>query len=890
MTESATPRMALTVGQRIGVYEVIGSLGAGGMGEVYRARDTRLGRDVALKILPEVFASDPERLARFEREAQALASLNHPHIAAIYGLEESDKVRALVMELVDGQTLAERIDGQPLPVDEALAISRQIADALEAAHEQGIIHRDLKPANIKLTTGGAVKVLDFGLAKLNNPNASNGSNGSNATMSPTLISPAVTTVGLLLGTAAYMAPEQARGRATDRRVDVWAFGCVLFEMLSGRQAFAGSDVTEVLATVLKSDPEWSALPSSTPPRIRAVLERCLQKDPQRRIRDIGDVRLAMDGAFETVAAAVVPASMPAPRKSWRWPAGAALAALAAAALTWSIARPAAVDPGVAKRFSLVLPEGDLLPLASGTMVAVSPDGQTLAYRATRDGMRLFIRKIDQFDATAVGDPNPGEAPFFSDDGQWLAYVVNTVLKKGSVNGGPSETLATLTAPPRGGDWSGGLIALAGSTLGTVPAAGGSVTTLATAPAGRRLWYPQIVAGGKAIIYTSSLGRPDSGDIEVFDVATKTSRKLLPGAAARLVPTGHLVFVRGGALWAVKIDEQSLQVQGTPVPVVEGIRVEAGGAVQYNVARDGTLMYIPGSVTRDSELAWLDRTGKTQPLSVPRRPFFSVRLDRMGARLALDVRDQGTEGGDIYVLPLGRQTPTRVTFDPAEDIQPAWTPDGRLVFVSSRNKTSGLYWQSADGTVTPQKIVTDTLPIDQPAVTPDGKYVVARSGEDIVIADLTGKPNIRKLIESPFRDRNPEVSPNGRWIAYQSDENGPFEIYVRSFPDVSKGKWQVSEQGGSRPVWAPNGGELFYLGTDQTLMSVTFTERDGAFIPSTPQKVVAFPQQAGVAQRTYDVSPDGQRFITIRSDTTNERAQINVVLNWLEELKKRVPAN
>jgi serine/threonine-protein kinase len=877
--------MALTVGQRIGVYEVSGSLGAGGMGEVYRARDTRLGRDVALKILPEVFASDPERLARFEREAQVLASLNHPHIAAIHGLEESGEVRALVMELVDGETLAERIAAQPLPADEALAVARQIIDALEAAHDQGIVHRDLKPANIKITSAGAVKVLDFGLAKLSDPNAS-GTPGSNATMSPTLISPAVTTVGVLLGTAAYMAPEQARGRPTDRRVDVWAFGCVLFEMLSGKHAFPGSDVTEVLATVLKSEPEWNALPSSIPPRLRAVLERCLQKDPRLRIRDIGDVRLALEGAFETVAPATPPPA-PSRRPSFLWPVSVAVVALAAALVTWVVSRPAA-QAAVARRFSLVLPEGDLLPIATGTMVAVSPDGQTLAYRATRDGMRLFIRKVDQFDAAVVGESNPGEAPFFSDDGQWLAYMVDNALKKVSVNGGPSETLATLTSPPRGGDWNGGLIALAGATLSTVPAAGGSVTTLATAPAGRRFWYPQIVGDGRAIIYTSSLPRPDTGDIEVFDVATKTSRKLLTGASARLLPTGHLVFIRGGALWAVKFDEQSLQVQGTPVPVVEGIRVEAGGAVQYSVARDGTLMYIPGSVTMDSELVWIDRTGKEQPLGVPRRPFFSVRLDRMGQRLALDVRDPGAEGGDIYLLPLGRQTPTRVTFDPAEDTQPVWTPDGRIVFVSLRDKTNGLYWQSADGTVAPQKVVTASLGIDHPAVTPDGRYVVARSGEDIVVADFTGKGNLRKLIESPFRERNPEVSPNGRWIAYQSDENGPFEIYVRPFSDVSKGKWQVSEQGGSRPVWAPNGAELFYVGTDQSLMSVAFTERDGAFTPSTPKKVVTLPQQPGVAQRTYDVSPDGRRFLTIKSEGTNERAQIHVVLNWLEELKKKVP--
>jgi serine/threonine-protein kinase len=875
--------MALTPGQRIGLYEVIGSLGAGGMGEVYRAHDTRLGRDVALKILPEVFASDPDRLARFEREAQVLASLNHPHIAAIHGLEESGTVRALVMELVEGETLAERIAGQPLAVDDALAIARQIADALEAAHEQGIIHRDLKPANIKLTSAGAVKVLDFGLAKLSDPNVSNAPNRPNVTMSPTLISPAMTTVGVILGTAAYMAPEQARGRPTDRRVDVWAFGCVLFEMLSGQHAFPGSDVTEVLATVLKSEPEWRALPAAVPPRIRAVLERCLQKDPKLRFRDIGDVRLALDGAFETAAAASVPASIPAARRSWGWPVSAAVVALLAVGVTWFVARPS-VAPTLPKRFSLVLPSSDRLPAASGTMIAVSPDGQTLAYRAARDAMRLYIRRIDQFDATIVGDVGAGEAPFFSADGQSIAYVVNNMLKRVAITGGPAETIATLTEPSRGGDWSqDGTIVLAGNSLSLVPAAGGALTTLAKAPTGRRFWYPQFVSEGRAILYTSSLPRPDAADIEVLDVASKTSRKLLPGSAGRLLPTGHLVFVRGGSLWAVRFDEKNLQVQGTPVPVVEGIRVEGGGAVQFSVAHDGTLMYIPGTANSDMELVWVDRTGKEEPLGIPRRGFFSARLDPSGRQVALEVRDGTT---DIWVLSLGRQTPTRVTFDPADDSQPTWTPDGRLVYFSTRDNSTGVFSQAADGTGAAQKIVSEN--VDQLDVTSDGEFVVGRMGEDIVLVNLSGKATVRKLIEGPFRERNPTVSRNGRWIAYQSDESGVGEVYVRPFPDVGKGKWQASEQGGSRAVWAHNGKELLYLSADQSLMSVSFTESAGAFVPTTPQKVTAITQQGGGSARAYDVSRDDQRFLTIKNDAGGERAEIKVVLNWLEELKKKVP--
>jgi serine/threonine-protein kinase len=539
---------------------------------------------------------------------------------------------------------------------------------------------------------------------------------------------------------------------------------------------------------------------------------------------------------------------------------------------------------------MVLPAGDRLPFAAGTMVAVSPDGQTMAYRAARDGIRLFVRRIGQFDGTLIGEGTAGESPFFSDDGQWLAYVVNNTLKKVSVSGGPSETLATLTEGPRGGDWSpDGLIVLAGTTLSTVPAAGGTLTTLATAPDGRRFWYPQFVAGGRALIYTSSASRPDGGDIEVMDIASKKARKLLQGAAARLLPTGHLVFIRGGSLWAVKFDEDSLQVQGTPVPVVEGIRVEAGGAVQYAVARDGTLMYIAGSGSGASELVWIDRAGKEEPLGLPRRSFFSVRLNPTGTQLALDVRDQGADGGDIWVLSLGRQTPTRVTFDPADDTFPAWTPDGRLVFTSTRDKTAGLYSQPSDGAGAAQKIVSENSGIDQATVTPDGKYIVARSNDDIVIAEFSGKGGVRPLLEGPFRERNPDVSRDSRWIAYQSDESGVAEVYVRPFPDVGKGgRWQVSEQGGSRPVWAHNGKELFYLSADQSLMSVTFTDANGAFVAATPKKLMTLPQQAGGAARAYDISADDQRVLSIKSETSNDRAEIKVVLNWFEELKKKVP--
>ncbi len=880
--------MALTAGQRIGVYEVSGPLGAGGMGEVYRARDTRLGRDVALKILPAAFASDPERLARFEREAQVLAALNHPHIAAIHGFEESNQVRALVMELVEGETLAERIAGQPMSLDDALAIARQVADALEAAHNQGIVHRDLKPANIKTTPDGNAKVLDFGLAKLSDPNSSSAPNSPSASLSPTIISPAMTTVGVLLGTAAYMAPEQARGRATDRRVDVWAFGCVLFEMLTGQQAFPGSDVTEVLATVLKSEPDWKALPSTTPARVRSVLERCLQKDPKLRIRDVGDARLALDGAFETAAAPMPAVVAPPQGRRLLWPAAVVVVALAAAGLTWALCRPT-VTPPVPTRFSLVLPTGDQLTFAVGTMVSVSPDGQTLAYRAARGGnIRLFVRRIDQLEAQMIGDQATNESPFFSPDSEWIAYTASGALKKVPARGGPSETIIQIPEAIRGGDWStDGTIALAGNRLHTVPATGGTPTLLATAPEGRRFWYPQFIAGGRAILYTSSGPRPDSGDIEVMDVATKTSRKLLAGALSRLLPTGHLVFVRSGTLWAVKFDESTLQVQGTPVPMVEGIRVEGGGAVQYGVGADGTLMYIPGANSAASQLVWVDRAGRQTPLTVTPRTFYSVRLDPTAQMAALDLRDS-TDGADIWMLPLTRQTPTRVTIDPGEDSLPTWMADGRLAFTSNRDGAVSLFAQPFDGTGQVSKLIDDTkATVDQPAASPDGKFIVARSNDDIIIVSLADK-TIRKLIESPFRDRNPEISRDGRWIAYQSDESGAPEIYVRPFPNVdAPGKWLVSEGGGTRPVWAHNGKELFYLGPDSVLMSVRFEAANGAFRAAAPTRLGNMPTTPG-AHRAFDVDKDDQRFLTFSGETSSERPEITVVQHWTEELKKKLP--
>ncbi len=892
--------MSLLAGQRLGVYEVVAPLGAGGMGEVYRARDTRLHREVALKILPDVFAFDPDRLARFDREAQLLAALNHPNIAAIYGLEESGATKALALELVEGPTLDDRIAEGPIPVAEALAIARQIVDALEAAHEAGIVHRDLKPANIKLRPDGTVKVLDFGLAKL----ATSGSSLTpGVTASPTITTPAVTGIGTILGTAAYMAPEQARGKVVDKRADIWAFGCVLFEMLTGTRAFDGDDATVVVASIIKSDVQWSALPPDTPAAVRTVLHGCLDKDPKKRIRDIGDVRLALDGSFIVTPEAVVVATATHGRGGRRaLPlvagvlAGAALAGLAAWALI--ISRDPQPAPAT-QRFTLALPDTDLLPPGTGTLVAISPDGQTLVYRAQRDGVfRLFRRRLDQLEAVPIGEPNASGFAFFSADGQWLGYAVENTLKKTLLSGGPSQTVTALPAAIRSASWNDdGTILLGGTSAGLlqVPAAGGTAELVAKPDRGQ-VWYPQLLPGTRAVLFTSSQPAVDAGELEVLRLDTGERRTLLPGVGARYVSTGHLLFARGTTLWAVRFDLGTLAVVGTPVPVMEGVRIEGGGAIQFSVADNGSLVYIGGQrLEIPRRLVWTDRQGRAEPLPAPTRNYQYPRLSPDGTRIALDV---GDEEQDIWIWDLARATLTRLTFGGANESYPAWTPDGRRVIYSSTREAGVLFAQSADGTGAAERLeATLGRTADQTVVSPDQKRLLFRSfppsggaaSEDVASLSLDGERRVESLLNGPATERNAEVSPDGRWIAYQSNESGTFEVYVRPFPRVNDGRWQISTGGGLQPLWSPDGRELFYL-APQFLMSVPV--RGGAtFTPGNPTRVIDVGQYSLVAAgRSYDVSHDGRRFLMIRDETPEGRAEIQIVINWFEELKRLVPTD
>ena len=611
--------MPLQPGTTLGVYQVSAKIGEGGMGEVYRARDTKLDRDVALKVLPEAFTSDPDRLARFEREAKVLASLNHPNIGSIYGLEEAEGVRALVLELVEGPTLADRIKQGPIPIDEALPIAKQIAEALEAAHEQGVIHRDLKPANVKVKDDGTVKVLDFGLAKAFQADASDPSLSASPTISLTA---AATQMGMVIGTAAYMAPEQASGKTVDKRADVWAFGAVLFEMLTGQKPFTGEDVSETLATVIKTDPEWDTLPPDTPARLRQLIRACLAKKPRQRVHDVADVRLAMEGAFETtVSAPIEPAVVPT-LPVWQRPVSITVAVLASVAVggvaVWTLTRPA---PPRMARFPIPLAADQTFTFTGRTLVAVSPDGSQVVYAANNS---LWLRPVDQLQAVQVpGTEEEARGPFFSADGQSIGFWADNQLKKVSVSGGAPVTLADVRANPRGASWGADDMIVYGQPDGIwqVPGASGTPERLIQVDEGERIHGPQMLPGGEWVLFTM---RPagqswDEAQIVVQSVTTRERTVLIAGRDGRYLPTGHLVYSLNSVLFAVPFDVGSRQVTGGPVPLVEGVREAAStGAAQFSVSTTGSLVYIPGSGrgTTVVTLTWVSRDGIEERIPAP----------------------------------------------------------------------------------------------------------------------------------------------------------------------------------------------------------------------------------------------------------------------------------
>jgi serine/threonine-protein kinase len=916
------------------------------MGEVYRATDTNLKRQVAVKVLPQAMAGDPDRLVRFQREAEVLAALNHPNIAHIYGLERQegregqDRQLALVMELVEGPTLADILGksqvsslksegrspetsdlrlqtSRALPLAEALVIARQIAEALEAAHEQGIIHRDLKPANIKIRDDGTVKVLDFGLAKMLDPVRAEGSgqraDAANVTASPTITTPAMTEAGIILGTAAYMSPEQAKGRPADKRSDIWAFGCVLYEMLTGHRAFDGDSVSDILASVLAREPDWTTLPAAVPAHIRLLLQRCLTKERRQRIADISVARFLMNEAPGLLSAqgTTVPPSPASASRRAAWsrfgiPAAAlVVGGLTAGATMWLFSRPAA--PAV-NRWMLT-PTGAAAPgrvnIVQDT-VAISPDGRRLVYVA---GGSLFERALDELEPVRVATSQASimGSPFVSPDNQWIGFGDTVWLRKVTVTGGPAVPICETDGNLRGASWNpDGTIIFATNNLATglqrVSSNGGQPTVL-TKPnrdqgEGDHL-FPQVLPGGQAVLFTilPTTGGIENAQVAVLDLRTGTQKVVVRGGGrARYVTSGHLVYAVSGGLRAVGFNLDSLETRGTPTPVATGVVNPSPIAADFDVSGDGTLFYITGGAQGvvQRSLVWVDRQGREEAIETPLRAYTFPRLSPDGRQVALDIRDQES---DIWILDLGRNVLRRLTFDPGVDGIPAWTPDGSRVLFNSQvgGGARELFWQSADGRGKAERLIQSAFTESVTSVTKDGRQAVlyeTAASRDIKLLSLDDGHEIRPLIATPSDERNGDLSPDNRWLAYDSNESGQFEVYVRPFPDVNSGRWQVSSGGGSRPLWSRDGRELFYLGPNSALMSVP-VNAGPAWSAGTAIRLFQGPYFAGAPDqtaRTYDVTPDGKRFLMIRSAAAGEQASesLVVVQNWSEELKRRVP--
>jgi len=917
--------MSLSSGAKIGSFEVIEKLGEGGMGEVYRARDTTLDRAVALKVLPQLFSLDPDRVARFEREARVLAQLNHPNIAQIYGFEPSSAGHAAIaMELVEGPTLEDLIrdhrteTGAGLPFDRALALARQVAVALEVAHDQGIIHRDLKPANIKVRDDGTVKVLDFGLAKAFASDAE--AQQSAVSNSPTLTARS-TQLGMIIGTAAYMSPEQAKARPVDRRADVWAFGVVFFEMLTGRRAFEGDDVSDVLASVLKTDPDWTMLPADLPAPARRLLRRCLEKDPRKRLRDIGEGLLQLDEGLAsgstTSTITELRASSSAGLRTSRWrralPLTATAAATALIVAGIGIWRAPAAAPAPVVRLLHTPP--DAMPAFTSIAyrdIAISPDGRLLAYAAGSSGtssVELRVRPLDQLEDAPVRGAQPALSPFFSPDAQWLGFVDQgdqTQIRKVSILGGPPVFVTRAPAQVVGCAWtSGGIVfGVRQGPLQVVGDGGGEPTALTTLEGNETLHaWPEEVPGTQVVLFVAGTagGARLEGKIAALDRRTgRVVRFNLAGTHPHWVGSGHLVYATtDGSLRAVAFDPAALEVRGTPVPVLDSVGVKTSGAANFDISHNGHLVFsASGESTARRTLTWVDRAGRETPIAAPPRNYFYVRVSPDGSRLSLDARD---EEQDIWIWDLRRESLTRLTDKAGTDQYGLWTPDDRVVFTSTASNRLELFFHRPDGIGEPQQI-TDTLaenlvPFPN-AVTPDGTLVIFRATvagaakNDLYAAEIAAgkKSKVRKVLGTEHDERNAALSPRGDYMLFESDlSGGRVDVFVRPFPDVDRFQTKVSLEGGQEPVWSPTGREIFYLAGTK-LMAVPAAITATGLELGKPEPVFDTARYFfGGAGRNYDVAPDGRRFVMVRnSDGEQARSQpITIVLNWVEELRARI---
>jgi serine/threonine protein kinase len=915
--------MPLTSGTKIGSYEIGSLLGVGGMGEVYRSHDSKLGRDVALKVLPSAVAADPDRLARFSREAKLLAALNHPNIAAIYGLEDSGGAYALVMELVAGPTLADRIKAGPIPSEEALPIAKQICEALEYAHERGIVHRDLKPANIKVTRDDAVKILDFGLAKALENEATSADISSSPTMSHL-----ATQAGIILGTAAYMSPEQARGKSADRRVDIWAFGCVLCEMLTGKMAFSGETVSDTLAAVIKDNPDWEQLPSGTSVRTRVLVQRCLQKDPRQRLQAIGDARIVIDevlsGAQDPTAPlrqTAVQVQTPAWRRFLPW----ALASALAVGLLLSLfalrkvssSSSTSTQPVV---LSMSMPSDQRFSTINGPAFALSPDGSRLVYVTQQTASvagHLYLRELDKPEAVPLDGAGLASSPFFSPDGQWIGFFGEGKLKKISVRGGAPVALCD-AAGYRGGSWGTDDTIIFPkhytTALFRIPASGGTpqpATHLNSASFETTHRWPQFLPGNKAVIFTASSDNNFFGQarVEAAPLDTGVPKVLVENAYfGRYVRGGYLAYVSQGTLFVAPFDVQALKITGTAIPVIQGIEADlSNGGVQFAVADNGMAVYTSGGgASQTMSVVLLDRKGESTVLLKDVADASSPHFSPDGKKLAFQ---KGI--GGVWVHDLVRGTTSTVTNAAGANF-PVWTPDGdHLTYSyvpSGSGKTLGqrMFTKRADGTGTEEPLTAENSLSSYPSSwSPDGKVLVFMRGSDRTgacceIWSLTlgadGKPQEAQQFQAIAPDNivgtiDPSVSPDGRWLAYTSGESGTQQVYVVPFPGPG-GKWQISTTGGVEARWSKSGHELFYVkaGTQAgSLIAVPYTTDRNSFQAGQPQTLFEDRIELRAPFTSYDVSPDGQHFVAFQfpAGPRHGSREATVVLHWFDEVRRLV---
>jgi serine/threonine protein kinase len=900
--------MSIEPGQALAQYNVVDALGEGGMGEVWRAEDTKLGREAALKVLPEEFAKDPERMARFEREAKVLASLNHPNIATLYGLESVEsgtetetgtETVFLAMELVEGEDLSERIKRGPVPVAEAVAIALQIAEALEAAHEQGIVHRDLKPANIKLRPDGAVKVLDFGLAK-----AWESDHGdSSLSLSPTMTNHA-TAAGLILGTAAYMSPEQAAGTPADRRADIWSFGVVLWEMLTGHKLFEGQTVSHVLASVLKDEVDLDELPTVVPARLRNLVSRCLQKNPKQRLQAIGEARIVLEEPMGDVqsdhavkaADSLVPAS-PSWRRWLPW-AAALVLALTLSGATWLLLRqtPQVIAATVAPT------EGTDIHLnpASPGPAAVSPDGLSIAYSARdADGeVLLYMRRVDAPQPQAFSDTQNAAYPFWSPDSRWIGFFnrADGTMKKIDTRGGPPITLCR--APNgKGGTWNeDGVIVFAPDATGPlmrVSSAGGEPTQVTEVDVDRHNSnrHPRFLPDGRHLLYLARGITPPQSTLMVVDLEGGETTDVMPLVTQAEYANGHLLFVREHALMARPLDSKRIEFTGDAVPVAEGVLVVSGASLAtFSSSHNGILSYITGKADMQAELEWRDRAGKIEGTLGDPSSYRSLVVspdDQMAAVLVTDMTI-GTD--DIWIFDLERNLRSRFTFDPALDVFPVWSPDSRsLYFASNRGGEQGIYRKDIAGAGNVELVLRDERNLWPSSISPDGKWLLLSTpgegtGQNIFSVELDGAAELKPFRSTEFQEASAVFSPDGRWVAYHSDESGEFEVYVTPFPGPGR-RWQVSSASGAYPMWSADGLQVIFTRMNGVLTSARVRARGETFeVEGEDELFTTQPPEVGGPY--FSISSDAERILVIPGTAQRADSLLHLLVNWPTALEAR----